>query len=1260
MDAPHDEPTDEQIEALFFDALELPEDKREAFLEQKCNGQPRLRQAVDALLAADAEAGGQDFLQSAFFDAQQDAVNHADDPQRLNADELTDHSGRFEILGRHQQGGLGEVLIAYDRQLKRDVAIKQIQPRWQNHEEAKQRFIREAEVTGRLEHPGVVPVYAMGTWDDGRHYYAMRFIEGQTLKEAIQRFHQSPTKEIVTDSNEHTPAARDDVDQTLAFRQLLRCFIDVCNTISYAHDRRILHRDLKPANIMVGPYGETLVVDWGLAKLLDAGPEDSMTEAFASGRQEDDAASSHIAGTVGTPQYMSPEQARGQLDEIGIRTDVYLLGATLYQILTGQPPHPSDSIVRMLKRIAAGEFPHPSSVAADVPPALAAICTKAMATDSINRYRQADALALDVERWLADEPVSVYRESPGRRIARWLRHHPAAAASLIVATLLLTVGSFIGAVLWNEIQIREFQSKQEQAAKELELAQQTRQRVAELKSAAARGKLLAGQELQAGRFSSALSILRGVSQSLSTNPALASEFDDLSSQANRVHKIVRFYELADHVQEQNVLSRDTKGIIAATEALEQLGVAQSNCWWDDLPVEDLTAAQADQLRWDVYQQWLILDAMLTKTIGIRLAGGGQLDGATTIIKAVGRFLRTDIGKREAAASIIVSDRIDGFRFSQATRFYRSIAKMRLGAGVRLKADRLDLPHNGADAHSLGVLCMIAALDPAFERFFRGYQGEDSLLAARDTLRRGATLRPNHYWTHLALAQIEYLLADKKSNATWRDYEDAIHSVGQCIALEPERCFALADRSSMYRAQARLIRHDASIDPALREQRVAELLQWCMQDAQSAQRQSELHPWVGWQYGLALMETGQVELAVDRFIETALHTLPLTEIDDAPLVQVDDLRGRAEASKIMAGLTKSNPQSARYHSTLAMIMLARENVDAALTAAERASSLNGTVPHAHAVRGLILLRQDKPKDAEQAFRKSLESDPDHAWAHFGLASCIESTDQLDLALNEFQTALDVALVAENRAAALLGKSRVLARMGRYQESKDAITSARQEEPACDLLTVARPLARHYQQLKKNPAGDQSVEDMRSLLQFIATFPRPTNLKFGSIEPKPGSVVAILNGDFELGSLKYWSSSGGATWLTEDGFRSSAGISSKVSHTGNASLHLTADQSETESGRGHTGQEIPIHAGRTYEVTVWGKAQAVTERAFSIQSDNEQVLLEFPSGTYDWREIQGRFQTPENFNGQTLVPTRVNIVAKGSGQLWIDDLQIRLVD
>jgi serine/threonine protein kinase len=403
---------------------------------------------------------------------------------------------RYQILRPHAKGGLGEVFVALDEELHREIALKEIQPHRADVAHDRRRFVLEAEITGGLEHPGIVPVYGLGTYPDGRPYYAMRFIRGDNLKEAVARFHTSEPRTSVSGPGVNRLSAVGGSDA--GFRSLLRRFIDVCNAVAYAHSRGVLHRDLKPGNVMLGQFGETLVVDWGLAKATGrAGsrqrPEnsgdslgDSFGELSRGGEPSRGADATPLAldllrpasgsnfdptqeGTiVGTPAYMSPEQAAGQLDQLGPATDIYALGATLYTILTNRPPVEGKDLGEMLRKVQAGEVGFNSNAdcadsrreeqassslrksaesAFQIPRPLKAITQKAMSLNPQDRYPSALDLARDVEQYLADEPVSAYREPWNLRLRRFARRHrtlvTSAAAVLVVAILGLGVGLIV-------------------------------------------------------------------------------------------------------------------------------------------------------------------------------------------------------------------------------------------------------------------------------------------------------------------------------------------------------------------------------------------------------------------------------------------------------------------------------------------------------------------------------------------------------------------------------------------------------------------------------------------------------------------------------------------------------------------------------------------------------------------------------------------------------------------------------------------------
>jgi eukaryotic-like serine/threonine-protein kinase len=308
-----------------------------------------------------------------------------------------------------------------DRQMQ---LLAEQRVRWEHGE----RVLVEAEIAGGLEHPGIVPVYSVGSYPNGRPYYAMRLVRGDSLKDTVAAFHADATLK------------RDPGRRSLELRKLLRRFLDVCNAMEYAHSRGVLHRDLKPSNIIVGKHGETLVVDWGLAKAVgrpDPGApseERTLVPSSASGSAE-----TLPGSALGTPAFMSPEQASGDLDRIGPRSDVYSLGATLYVLLTGRPPFEGDDVGVVLEAVWRGEFERPRKLDRSIDAPLEAICLKAMARSAEDRYASPRALADDIERFMADEPVTAMREPIARRIRRWGKRNrtavTAAAAAIVVALL---------------------------------------------------------------------------------------------------------------------------------------------------------------------------------------------------------------------------------------------------------------------------------------------------------------------------------------------------------------------------------------------------------------------------------------------------------------------------------------------------------------------------------------------------------------------------------------------------------------------------------------------------------------------------------------------------------------------------------------------------------------------------------------------------------------------------------------------------------
>jgi serine/threonine protein kinase len=355
-------------------------------------------------------------------------------------------NSEINSLTFHAKGGLGAVYRATEKELNREVAVKFIHANLIQDRESCTRFLLEAEVTGRLEHPGIVPLYGIGQTDTGRLFYYMRYIDGETMDEAIVRYHQSREGHgLVT-------------EQSVEFRKLLTSFVSVCKTVAYAHNRGIVHRDIKPANVMLGKFGETIVVDWGLA--IPVARDDrfrtsgEMTLMPTSGSQN----STSSGGGAGTLAYMSPEQASNLAPTPA--SDVYSLGATLYKILCGHPAFSGDNGHVVRESVIDGRFAKPSERIRGVSTTLEAICLKAMKQQPKARYATALDLAADVENYLADAPVSVLSETVGQRLARWARQHRLAAQSLAlgaiaVVLISLVAAAWLGTLANSEQQARE-------------------------------------------------------------------------------------------------------------------------------------------------------------------------------------------------------------------------------------------------------------------------------------------------------------------------------------------------------------------------------------------------------------------------------------------------------------------------------------------------------------------------------------------------------------------------------------------------------------------------------------------------------------------------------------------------------------------------------------------------------------------------------------------------------------------------------------
>jgi serine/threonine protein kinase len=387
---------------------------------------------------------------------------------------------RYDCGEEVARGGMGSIRLARDRGLRRRVAMKTLLKGQGLSEEMRTRFVEEAQITGQLEHPGIVPIHELGLNESGDIFYTMKYVNGHDLSEVLHGI-KTGDAEIVA---------------AYPLSRLLTIFVRVCDAISFAHAKGVIHRDLKPANIMVGEFGEVLVMDWGLAKILNADtvePEgrpisDSVLSDRADSNSED---LKTMAGTVvGSPQFMAPEQAAGQTEHIDERADIYALGAILYQILTLQMPLEGTQLMEVLEHTILGKIknpldwpgPFPHTPDGQVSPALAAVSLRALALEPVDRYRSVERLKMEIEAWLNGFATRAEDASMLRQLTLLVRRHKVTAIAAVLIFLLTLVSSVIN--LYERNRARDSESKAVAALKDLERSETERREQARLSAPA--------------------------------------------------------------------------------------------------------------------------------------------------------------------------------------------------------------------------------------------------------------------------------------------------------------------------------------------------------------------------------------------------------------------------------------------------------------------------------------------------------------------------------------------------------------------------------------------------------------------------------------------------------------------------------------------------------------------------------------------------------------------------------------------------------
>lgn len=421
------DPTKDLLDSILDRLDESREFKREIDIREACRGHedliPLVTEKWSKLIRFDAMYG----------EPTQGATGAAVESDGGTGDETNPMAGRKLFLYSeitlnhfHDSGGLSEVYRATDSELMREVALKMLRTDRMD-DEMRIDFNREAEILARMDHPGIVAVFGKGETIEGRPFYSMPFLNKGSFAKHIEQYHK--TRPLTIDPREKE------------FRDLLVCLIAACKSIAYAHSRAVVHRDIKPENIMLGNFGETLVIDWGCARVCKRDTKFKMSGAETIElREEYIQSESHSALT---PRYASPEQLRGNVD-VGPESDIYSLGASLFKLLAGQSPHQNVPDSQILKVVLGKTPTDPQHVKRGVPTVLASICKKAMQFEPSDRYETAMAMADDLERFLGDIKTSVEKNSALGSISRTVRRNPRIIAGIIgAATLFGLVMTFL-------------------------------------------------------------------------------------------------------------------------------------------------------------------------------------------------------------------------------------------------------------------------------------------------------------------------------------------------------------------------------------------------------------------------------------------------------------------------------------------------------------------------------------------------------------------------------------------------------------------------------------------------------------------------------------------------------------------------------------------------------------------------------------------------------------------------------------------------